>query len=109
MRVVILDQDPRPDFHVLICFETGKKQMDAPFFSKQEHFEDVTWENLFFPWRSLMSLYDPLQEGKTQKNRYFGLRGGLEEKVERQGKGDQNVWNEHIDAPLSPWVRDIAC
>ena len=41
--------------------------------------------------------------------RYFGPRGILEEMVERQGKGDQNVWNEPIDAPLSPWVHNMAC
>ena len=51
----------------------------------------------------------PYRRVNLGKNRYFGLRGGLEEKVERQGKGDPNVWNEPIDAPLSPWVRDIAC
>ena len=38
--------------------------------------------------------------------RYFGPRGDLEEKVERQGKGDQNVWNEPNDAP---WVHNMAC
>ena len=41
--------------------------------------------------------------------RYFGPRGVLEENVERQGKGDQNVWNEPIDAPLSPWVHNMTC
>ena len=41
--------------------------------------------------------------------RYLGPRGDLEEKVERQGKGDQNVWNEPNDAPLSPWVHNMSC
>ena len=41
--------------------------------------------------------------------RYFGPRGDLEEKVERQGKGDQNVCNEPIESPLGPWVHSIAC
>ena len=41
--------------------------------------------------------------------RYFGSRGILEENLERQGKGDQNVWNELNDAPLSPWVYNMAC
>ena len=41
--------------------------------------------------------------------RYFGPRGILEEMVERQGKGDQNVWNEPNDGPLSPWVHNKAC
>ena len=41
--------------------------------------------------------------------RYFEKWGDFEEKVERQGKGDQNVWNEPIGAPLSPWVHNMAC
>ena len=41
--------------------------------------------------------------------RYFEKLGDFEDKVERQGKDDQNVWNEPIDTPLSPWVRSIAC
>ena len=41
--------------------------------------------------------------------RYFEKWRDFEEKVERQGKDDQNVWNEPIDTPLSPWVRSIAC
>ena len=45
----------------------------------------------------------------TRNIRYFEKWGDFQEKVERQGKGDQNVWNEPIDAPLSPWVRSIAC
>ena len=40
--------------------------------------------------------------------RYFEKWGDFEEKVKRQGKDDQNVWNEPIDAPLSSWVRSIA-
>ena len=35
--------------------------------------------------------------------------GEFEEKVERQGKGDQNVWNEPNDTPPSPWVYSMAC
>ena len=45
----------------------------------------------------------------TGNIRYFEKWGDFEEKVERQGKDDQNVWNEPNDAPLSPWVRSIAC
>ena len=42
----------------------------------------------------------------TGNIRYFEKWSDFEEKVERQGKGDQNVCNEHNDAPLSPWVRN---
>ena len=45
----------------------------------------------------------------TGNNHYFEEWGFLEEKVERRGKGDQNVWNEPINAPLNPWVPLIAC
>ena len=48
-------------------------------------------------------------KANTRNNRYFEKWGDLEEKVERQGKGDQNVWNEPNDAPLSPWVHNMAC
>ena len=41
--------------------------------------------------------------------RYFEKWGDFEEKVERQGKDVETVWNELNDAPLSPWVRSIAC
>ena len=41
--------------------------------------------------------------------RYFEKWGFLEEKVERQGKGDQNVCNEPIEPPLGPWVHSSAC
>ena len=48
-------------------------------------------------------------KANTGNIRYFEKWGDLEEKVERQGKGDQNVWNELNHAPLNPWVRSIAC
>ena len=38
----------------------------------------------------------------TENISYFEKWGDFEEKVERQGKGDQNVCNEPIDALLSP-------
>ena len=41
--------------------------------------------------------------------RYFGPTGFWEEKVERQGKGDQNVWNEPNDASPSPRLCNLAC
>ena len=41
--------------------------------------------------------------------RYFEKRGDFEEKVERQWKDVETVWNELNDAPLSPCVRSIAC
>ena len=41
--------------------------------------------------------------------RYFGPSGILEEMVERQGKGEQNVWNEPNDARLSLWAHNMAC
>ena len=85
MRVIILDEDPRQDFRVFICFETGKKQMDAPFFLKQEYFEGVTWENLFFPWRSPLSTYDPYMSVNLGKKRYFGLRGGCRKRSNAWG------------------------
>ena len=44
----------------------------------------------------------------TGNIRYFEKLGDFEEKVERRGKGDQNVCNEHIDASLSSWIRSIA-
>ena len=48
-------------------------------------------------------------KANTGNIRYFEKWGDLEEKVERQGKGDQNVWNELNDAPLSRWVHTMAC
>ena len=41
--------------------------------------------------------------------RYFEKWGDFEERVERQGKGAQNVCNEPIEPPLGPWVHSIAC
>ena len=41
--------------------------------------------------------------------RYFEKWGILREWFERQGKGDQNVWNEPNDAPLSSWVFNLTC
>ena len=49
--------------------------MDATFLWKQQYREDVTWENLFFPWRSPMSTYDPLYEGKSRKYSLFWTEG----------------------------------
>ena len=86
--------------------------MDAPFFVKQQNFEEVTWENLFFPWRSLVSTYDPLYEGKSRKYSLFWTEGRFGGKGRTPGErcfGDQNVWNEPNDTPLSPWVRNMAC
>ena len=68
--------------------------MNAPFFLKRQYFERVAGENLFFPWRSPLGTYDPLNMYKSWKNGYFEIRGILEEKVERQGKVYQNVWDE---------------
>ena len=33
----------------------------------------------------------------------------MKEKVGRQGKAAQNVWNEPIDAPQNSWVPVITC
>ena len=77
LRVVILNRHPGPDFCVFICFATGSKWMDAPFFWKQQYLEDVTWENLFFPWRSPLSTYDPLYGGKSRKYSLFWTEGGF--------------------------------
>ena len=43
----------------------------------------------------------------TEIIRYFQKWGIFEEKVERQGKGAQNVWNEPIEPLLGPWVHRI--
>ena len=83
--------------------------MNAPFFLKRQYIERVSGENLFFPWRSPLRTYDPYMRANPGNIRSFGPRGFLEEMVERQGKGDQNVWNEPNDAPLSPWVHNMAC
>ena len=40
--------------------------------------------------------------------RYFQIRGFLEEKLGRQGKGTQNVWNELIDPCQKSWVHNCA-
>ena len=45
----------------------------------------------------------------TEIIRYFQKWGDFEEKVERQGKGAQNVCNEPIQPPLGPWVHSSAC
>ena len=39
--------------------------------------------------------------------RYFQIRGFLEEKLGRQGKGTQNVWNELIDPLPGSSVQDM--
>ena len=44
----------------------------------------------------------------TENIRYFEKWRDFEKKVERQGKGYQNVYNEPIDLPLSPWIPSIA-
>ena len=51
---------PSTGFCVFICFVKGSEYMDAPFFLKGQYIEEVTRENLFFPWRSTMRTYDPL-------------------------------------------------
>ena len=48
-------------------------------------------------------------KANTGNIRYFEKWRDFEEKVERQGKGAENVWNELNDAPLSHWVLSIAC
>ena len=75
MRVVILNQHPEPDFCVFICFVTGSECMDAPFFLKGQYIEKVSRENLFFPWRSTMSTFDPLYECKSRKYSLFWTEG----------------------------------
>ena len=77
MRVVILNQHPGLDFCVFICFVTGSECMDAPFFLKGQYIEKVTRENLFFPWRSLMSTFDPLYECKSRKYSLFWTEGNF--------------------------------
>ena len=77
VRVVILNQHPGLDFCVFLCFTKGSNWMDAPFFLKQQYFEDVNRENLFFPWRSLMSIYDPLYECKSRKYSLFWTEGNF--------------------------------
>ena len=37
------------------------------------------------------------------------IRGVFQERVERQGKGNQNAWNEPIDPCQKPWVQHCAC
>ena len=77
LRVVILNHHGVLDFCVFICFVTGSKCMDAPFFLKGKYIEKVTLKNLFFPWRSTMTTYGPLQKGKSRKYPLFWSEGGF--------------------------------
>ena len=77
MRVVILNQHGVLYFCVFICFVTGSECMDAPFFLKGQYIEKVTRENLFFPWRSPLSTYDTLYEGKSRKYSLFWTEGNF--------------------------------
>ena len=71
--MVILNHHPGRYFRVFICFATGSKWMDGcPFFCETTI---PTWENLFFPWRSLMSTYDPLYGCKSRKYSWFWTEG----------------------------------
>ena len=109
MRVVILNQDLRRYFGVFFCFSTGCQCTHAPFFWK-DGTSTGSWKNNYFsPGVPLWQHMTPWMRANTGIIRYFEKWGDFEEKVERQGKDDQNVWNEPIDAPLSPWVRSIAC
>ena len=75
--MVILNHHGVLDFCVFICFVTGSKCMDAPFFLKGKYIEKVTLKNLFFPWRSTMTTYGPLQKGKSRKYPLFWSEGGF--------------------------------
>ena len=76
--------------------------MNATFFWEAQYIEEVSKIYSFFPWRSPSSTFYLSNVGKYRKIRYFEKWGDFEEKVERQGKGDQIVCNEPIDAHLSP-------
>ena len=41
--------------------------------------------------------------------RHFEKWGDFQEKVERRGKGDQNVYNQPIDPHLRPQVQNMSC
>ena len=109
LRVVILNQHPGLDFCVFICFVTGSKWMDAPFFWNNNTLRTSTGKIYFSPGVPPWPHVTPCRRVNLGNIRYFEVRGVLEEWFERQGKGDQNLCNEPNDAPLSPWVFNMAC
>ena len=76
----------------------AEKQKNAPKSRRGCWFKITTlkWKNINFstgvpPWQHMT----PWMRANTGNIRYFEKWGDFEEKVERQGKGDQNVWRTH--------------
>ena len=73
-----------------------------PFFWKHNTSRKSQKYIQFFPGGPPHQHFTSRMWANTGKIRYFEKWGDFEEKVERQGKGDQIVCNEPIDAHLSP-------
>ena len=80
-----------------------------PFFWKDNTLRRSPGKIYFSPGVPPWPHMTPCRRVNLGNIRYFEARGLFEEKLERQGKGNQNVWNEPNDAPLSPWVFNMAC
>ena len=81
-----------------------------PTFFRKDDTLRGSQKNIYFssgvpPWQHVT----PYLRVNLGNIRDFEKWGDFEEKVERQGKGDQNVWNELNDAHLSPWAHNMAC
>ena len=72
--------------------------MNAPFFLKRQYIERVSGENLFFPWRSPLVTYDPLNECKYRNYSLFREMGDFEKKFWGLS---QSVTLQHLDAILA--------
>ena len=94
MRLVILNKGLRAKFREKISIFPGSGCINAPFFLKRQYIEGLQKNYLFFPWRSPPLTYYPLNKCKYRNYSLFCEMGDFEEKVGRQGKGDQNVCNE---------------
>ena len=101
---------PSTGFFCIFEFFLGKCLHECPlFFWKHDTSRKSQKFIHFSPGGPRHQHFTPWMWANTGNIRYFEKWSDFEEKVERQGKGDQSVCNEHNYAHISPWVLSIAC
>ena len=108
MRVVILNPGPGTHFWEIFDVSHRSEFMPAPFFFGRYIRPLEVLKKYFFPGGPPHQHITLCISQFWLYLRDFQSRGFWEKKLERQGKGAQNVWNEPINAPLNPWVPVIA-
>ena len=86
LRVVILNPDPWAKFERNFCGFPGSACMNAPFFLKTQYIDGLQKIYLFFPWRSPMMTYFPLNECKYRNYSLFCEMGGFWKKGRTPGE-----------------------